>query len=304
MNLTNKFNLPQPIVEAVANANDEYDFKEGPFTISVTGLLGPVGIRKLRMQHWDEIEVDAMDQIWQLMGTVLHGILERSGTNHINEQRYAIRFGNWTISGKFDSYGLLEQELIDYKFVSGSVVQYNPKGKDEWHQQLNLLRYILKQHGIEVKKLSIIPIIRDWNVRASKTSAMPDYPVLKIDIPMWDDETVQQYIATRISLYDQYERSEQIPVCTMEERWQKPPQYAVKKTGATRAVNGGVHNSYAAAQEFIQAKGYKPSDYFIEERPSVPTRCLGYCSVRKFCPWFKEYINQNNDSFMEDTNEL
>lgn len=304
MELTNTHNLPQPIVEAIIHANEEYDFKEGPFSISVTSLLGPVGIRKLRMKYWDKIEVDAMDQIWQLLGTVMHGILERSGTNHINEQRYSIKFGGWTISGKFDSYGLLDQELIDYKFVSGSVVQYNPRGKQEWHQQLNVLRYILKQHGIEIKKMSIIPIIRDWTPRAAKTSQMPDHPVLKIDIPMWDDETIEQYLSARINLYETYERNDTIPVCTMEERWQKPPQFAVKKKGASRAVAGGIHGSYQDAINFIVSKGYKESDYMIEERASVPTRCLGYCSVKKFCPWYQDYNKQTNDSFMEDSNEF
>lgn len=297
MKITNKHGIHQALYNAIVNANSEYDFKDEPYKVSVTGLIGPPAVRKLRMKYGPQIEVDAVDLVWQLLGTVLHGILERSGNEFNTEERNTIQIGKWTVSGKHDLYDEETQELVDYKFVSGSVIAYNPKGKQEWHQQLNVLRQVLIANGKPVKSMKIIAISRDWNKRAALTAQMPDIPIVPISIPIWSDDIAMQYITNRLTVFEQYEQDNIIPICSMEERWQKPPQFAVKKIGSSRAVNGGVKLSMLEAEEFMREKNYTTRDYEIEERPSVATRCLDYCEVKNFCPFYLNNLQCNHDKF-------
>lgn len=297
MEITNKHGIHQALYNAIVNANGEYDFKDEPYKVSVTGLIGPPAIRKLRMKYGPEIKVDAMSMVWQLLGTVLHGILDKSGDGYNTEERNIIQVGKWTVSGKHDLYDEKSQELVDYKFVSGSVIMYNPKGKPEWHQQLNVLRQVLIANGKPVKSMKIIAIVRDWTKRSAFTAQMPDNPIVPISIPVWDDDIAMQYITNRLTVFEQYEQDNIIPICNMDERWQKPPQFAVKKIGSSRAVNGGIKNSRIEAEAFMREKGYTDRDYDIEERPSIPTRCLDYCEVNKFCSFYINNVQSDHDTF-------
>ena len=77
MKITNKAGLPEAIVQAVRA--DPYDKGEARF--SVTELIGPPIIRLLRQRHEDEVEEDAADRIWSLLGTAVHGVLERAASS-------------------------------------------------------------------------------------------------------------------------------------------------------------------------------------------------------------------------------
>jgi len=65
MKLTNKFNLPDPIVNAVQNQG----YTPGSSDITVTQLIQPPLIRQLNKKHWDDIEEDASDRVWALFGS-------------------------------------------------------------------------------------------------------------------------------------------------------------------------------------------------------------------------------------------
>jgi len=60
MNLTNKSNLPEVIMQAVQN--DSYTSSESD--ISVTSLIKPARIRALEKQHKEYIEQDVSDLIF------------------------------------------------------------------------------------------------------------------------------------------------------------------------------------------------------------------------------------------------
>jgi hypothetical protein len=65
MKITNNHFLPGPLVHAVSH--DRYDGGDGD--ISVTTLIAPPQIRKLKERHGDDIEVDAESLIWSMMGS-------------------------------------------------------------------------------------------------------------------------------------------------------------------------------------------------------------------------------------------
>lgn len=79
MKITNVDDLPQIVVEALKN--DTY--KVGGW-IGVTTLIDAVQIRHLKRKHHHEIEEDASDMLWALLGQCTHAVLERA---HINDYR-------------------------------------------------------------------------------------------------------------------------------------------------------------------------------------------------------------------------
>ena len=76
MNLTNKYDLPQSLVNAVGR----FSYSRGKSDISVTQLIDSPRIVKLKELHNDKIVSDISEEIWKLVGSALHLIAE-SNTN-------------------------------------------------------------------------------------------------------------------------------------------------------------------------------------------------------------------------------
>jgi len=72
MIITNKHNLPEPLYRAIAR---DVQPREG---FSITDLIQPPRMTQLSRRHWDEIEEDASDRIWLVLGSSVHYILAHS----------------------------------------------------------------------------------------------------------------------------------------------------------------------------------------------------------------------------------
>jgi len=72
MKLTNKYGAPGSIVDAIHN--DPYT-KDGA-DFSVTELIKPPQIRRLWQEHEDEISIDVRDEMFKLLGTAVHNLLD------------------------------------------------------------------------------------------------------------------------------------------------------------------------------------------------------------------------------------
>src|SRR5258708_5804844 len=77
--ITNNYNLPQPLVEAI-----KADSYEVSGDISTTTLINSPRIRMLKKMYGRELEEDVSGYLWAIMGTCIHNILERS---HIKDVR-------------------------------------------------------------------------------------------------------------------------------------------------------------------------------------------------------------------------
>ena len=97
MKITNRANLPDALVRAVAN--DPY---VGGGDVSVTTLIGPPQIHYLRHKYENDLEEDAIDRIWSLLGQAVHTILERAEQLGLTEKRLYMPVGKWNLSGQFD----------------------------------------------------------------------------------------------------------------------------------------------------------------------------------------------------------
>ncbi len=280
-NYTNNANLPQPLVSAIRFS--DYD-KVGD--VSVTGLILPPRIRQLEQRHGEEITVDAADEIWRLIGSIGHKILERADTdNHLAEERLTMQVNGWTVSGKAD---LLDSEmtLSDYKFTSVWAIKDT---KREWEEQLNLYALLYEKNGFLVRAARIIAVLRDWS--KLKASRDPDYPQVGVvvrTVQLWSPEAQQYFLNMRVKAHQEADKQtfegypdDDLPMCTAEERWHKPDVWAVKKKGGKRAIAGGLHSSIESARAFAATATWDKTE--IEHRPGEDTRCLSYCIVKNFC---------------------
>lgn len=295
MKLTNKLNLPQPIVDAVAND----DYHPGIGDISCTTLISPSQIRKLREKHNSELVEDASDRIYALIGQAIHTILERADTTALTEERlyssYALANKIYTVSGKYDRLVLMDSVLQDYKMCS--VYEMIFGFKKEKTEQLNVLADLAIENGFFVKEIQIVAIFRDW--KKSKAAYDPQYPqhqVAVVNLDLWDEKTRKDFIESRLQAHFISQDE-----CTDEERWMQKREFAVTKVGNTRATK--VHEKLESAQAHIKMlEKDKPKDIFlIDERPAVYRRCESYCGVADFCQQWKSHQESVKIALTPDT---
>jgi hypothetical protein len=285
MKITNKQGLPAPLVALLSR--DFYT--KGASQYSVTELMSPPKIRRMREQYDEEMEIDVTKLIASQLGTFMHGKLEEKMVEgYTNEERIFHSIDGITISGAVD----LQQHtddgvvIIDYKFVKAwSVMQ----SKSDWVTQLNIYKWLIET----VKKqkvcgLQICAIIKDYSAHSVQEN-YPEAEAVMIDIPMWDSVTTETYVRHRLDMHraakQAQEFGEDLEPCTDEERWLSDTIYAVKREGRKSAIR--IFKSIEEATELAEKeKGY------VEERKGEPKRCTGdFCGVSKWCKQYQGELN-------------
>jgi hypothetical protein len=285
MQVTNVHNLPEPLVTL---ARREY-YSKGAAQYSVTEIMSPPKIRRMREKYDDQIVVDVSQMLWSLLGSALHVVMERGETSGwIKEERLFTEVDGVAISGAID----LQQEgeggitIYDYKFTSAWAVMQE---KEEWTQQLNIYKWLVetvKQR--KVVGLKICAMVRDY----SKHDLREDYPaapICVIDVPVWDSVKTEMYIRERLEMHRESKMradfEEDLQNCSNEERWMSETTFAVKREGRKTAIR--VFTTMEEATERAEKeKGY------VETRLGEPKRCTGdFCGVSKWCAQYQGELN-------------
>ena len=282
MKITNIHNLP----ESVVNALHRPTYSKGDAHISCTELLNSPRIVQLKRKHWEEIEQDASEMVWQLFGSAMHQILEHGkGENHIIEERLFSQFSGWVLSGAIDLQTITPDgiEISDYKTTSAWAVMNE---KADWTYQLNVYAHLVESvKKIPVTGLYIVAIIRDWSAREAKKEDYPQAPIVTIPIKMWSPQEREAFIQSRLTAHSsamfEADTEGTLPECSSEDMWERPSTWAIKKEGGVRAKS--VHSTKEEA-ELNLAKGY-----FIEHRPGERVRCASYCQVAPFCSQYQTF---------------
>lgn len=279
MILTNKQGLPESFAKAAAVFVGQ---RPEPRRIRVTDLIAPPQIRRLRMKHWDEITEDVSERIWAIDGQMFHAVLEQHvPADSLSEEKLSLELDGWTLSGTPDLYDS-DGWITDWKTTSVYTVmgEDGAKGREEWHQQLNVYAVLFRAYGFAVKGLRIVARFRDWS--RARADREPDYPQQQarvIEIPLWPEEDAKDYVAERLRLHAEAE-ADRCPQCSDDDRWLDPPVFAVKKRGAKRASR--LCETREQAEKEVEAG--RPAIYEIEERRGQSKRCQQYCNVAAFCP--------------------
>lgn len=286
MKLTNNLGLPAALIKALEN--DPYDAGDSDYT--ATSLLKPVQMKALAERYHDQLTEDAEDGIYRLYGQVAHGILERANMADLAEKRFFMEVSGKKVSAQIDTLCLVDGTLSDFKMTTSWGFKKSSPPKADWIAQLNIQRYLLKLHGYTINKLQIIGLLRDWQIRESKTNPdYPDAPIVILDIPIWSDEQTLSFMEMRIAEHEaaKFIPDEMLTECTFEERFAGKESWAVVKRGKggkARAIAGGVQFSEEAAQSLCEKN---PGTYVEYRREDPLKRCQNYCNVSQFCAQYK-----------------
>lgn len=283
MEVTNNFGVPETLM---ALAKRDY-YSKGKADYSVTELLSPPRVQRLRKLYHSQMKQDVSQMLWQLMGSALHVVAERGQADgHVTEERLFTTFEGVVVSGAID----VQQEeddgvtIMDYKFTSAWAVMNE---KPEWEQQQNIYGWLVRREKKKnVKGVKIIALIRDWNRReAERREDYPKAPIQVISLRLWSHEEAEEFVRSRIAAHNTGKVAvafdEELPLCSDEDRWVRETKYAVMKEGRKRAVK--LFDNEADAKQFAeQEKGY------VETRNGEAIRCAGdFCGVSQWCSQYR-----------------
>lgn len=302
MKITNKYNLPEQLVNLV---NSEY--KPTPQQYSCTTILKPTRQIILERRYQDLIEQDVSEMIWMIFGIAVHSIIENSseGEGQFKEEKLKVDLGKYSkelegykLSGRSDLIDLLEKKIIDWKTCSAWKVIY--KDFEDWRKEMLIYAWAVKDMGLEINSGEAIAFIKDFNKTKSKTEI--DYPDLPIYVKKFkftdkEFEEIQNYIINKFLEIKANEdvTDEELPMCSLEERWNDGDSYIVKKIGNKRATK--IHQTLEEAQKHLDSLEDKyPHTYEIETRKGIDKKCLEYCSCKEFCPYYRsKYMEEKTN---------
>lgn len=280
MKVTNKNNLPQAFVNAV---NVKRHNRSGEF--SATTLNKGIKEIVLADRHFDEIEIEASDNVWAVFGNAVHEIMEKQEDGNFHEEKFRVGVLHSVVTGQVDSYDMENGIIFDWKTASVWKVQF--EDFDDWKKQGLTYAWLLKQSGLDVKKCRFVAFLKDH----SKTKARTDkgYPQLPVHVYEFD-VTADDLKATEERIYQKVQALElartlednDIPPCTKEERWADGEKWAVMKAGRKSAVK--LFDSEEEANAMAEENG---KGYFVEHRPAISRKCGDYCNVCRWCNFYK-----------------
>lgn len=291
MRITNTENMPELLYQALSENRPPIEGE-----IHVTQLIGPPMLDYLKRKHWDNLEQDASERLYALMGQGMHAVLANDGrlqyAKAVIEQlvrdfrKYDIDTTicvlqdllekisegsqrgiestmrvpinkKWTLVGTDDYFDEDTGILRDWKMTSVWSVVF---ADHDWEEQLNVYAWMRRQLGYDVEKLEVWALLRDWQMYKAKygnDGKYPKIPFVCVPIKLWTEEKQERYIQSRLRKF-----SGKPSPCTPKEKWQTPTTYKVMKgTNKTAAIAtwmvGGERKPMLSPEEARQAAQLK-----------------------------------------------
>ena len=285
MIITNKNNLPQAYVDAVKETHKPVDKQ-----YSVTTILKPIREIMLMRRHYDEIEQDVSDMVWLIFGSAVHKIIEEADkTGYAEYELLEKVIDDYYLSGICDLYNEEDFSVEDHK--TASVTKVIKGDFNDWKAQGLAYAWMLRKRGKYVGKLKFHALLKDWSPRDYRNRGDKFYP----EHPIWTwyyDISEQDIINIEEDIKYKFKNlivaetlpDDELPVCTMEERWNSGDKYRVIKPGAKKALK--ICDNIEEAS--ILANG---NNALIETIKGEDKKCKDYCLVCKFCKYWKENVN-------------
>lgn len=291
MIFTNKLGLPSAIYSAIINS----PYTKMAADFSVTELLQPPQISSLLTTHDAILEVDVSDEIFKLLGSSVHTILERAASEDHSTLAETIllqEFEGTLLKGQTDSLCLATNKLQDFKVTTVWKFTSDDNLPDDWFWQQNIYAWMLRKKGFKVESAEIVGILRDWSKPESmRTANYPPQQVAIASVNLLPDAEVEEFLRKRIAEHRAAKSGKPRP-CTPEERWMRAEVWAVTKTGNVRAT--AILDTEAEAKaKVLELTTLKPKDkYEIQHRPGAPVRCQMYCPVSRYCTQYRSLLDQ------------
>lgn len=283
MIITNKYNLPEAFVKAIQNARHN---EEG--CLSATTLLKGTKEIILENRHFDEIVIDASDEVWSVFGTATHSVLEHQEDDAFKEEKFSVDVLDYKVTGKVDRYDMAHETLEDWKTTSVWKVIFHDF--EDWKRQGLIYTWLLRQSGLNVRHIRFIAFLKDHSKSEAKKNA--DYPQAPVYIYEFDSTpeeltSIEAYIKEKVFEVSANadKPDDEIAECTPEQRWATPAKWAVMKEGRKTAVK--VCDTEEEALNFIEELEKDKDKHFVEERKGQDKKCPVYCPCREFCSYYK-----------------
>jgi hypothetical protein len=279
MKYTNKADLPRALFNMLAH--DTYNRSGTKFDFSATTLIDAVQPKRLFKEHWKEIEEDVIDRLWSVFGTAVHAIMEEANAadpNIVCEKRFVHEIAGKIISAQIDTYDLETKRLGDLKVTSAWKIVAKDFGK--WEAQLNIQAALARMSGWPVEGLDVFVICRDFSRSRAREDNYPNLPIQIVEVPLWSEAKAEEYLLARIELHS----GEEMAPCTDEDRWATQEKFAVMKKGRKSALR--LLDTKEQALRYAAAQNLAASQFSIQHRPKVYTRCENFCAVANWCPQF------------------
>lgn len=309
---------------AVFLATDEYDHSKDKNTISVTALLKPIRQTILgnRIPPSKDL-VDVSSLIASRLGTCIHNGLESAWLNNykkamedlgypqkiidkvkinpdpttVTEDDFPIYLEKRsskeitissvpiTVTGKFDM--VVEGRVEDLKTTS--TYTYSHKTNDDKYILQGSIYRWLNQDIINNAHMAIQFVFLDWSAGQLKIQkTYPPTKVLEHILPLLSLAETETYIKDKLSDLLKYQKAKQedIPECTDEDLWRKPPVWKYyKNPNSTGRSTKNFTNGFDA-QTRLSDDGNVGKVVMI---PGAVTACK-YCSAFSICEQKDKYI--------------
>jgi hypothetical protein len=281
----NELGLPQAFINAL---NLEKHNEKGCY--SATTLLKGACETILADRHFDEIEIDVADCVWQIWGTAVHLIFEKAGIEGFTEEKFSVPVSNSKVTGRVDLYDLENETVYDWKTASTWKVQFNDFA--DWDKQGLIYAWLMKQNGLKVKEIKFVALLKDHSKsKARKDFEYPQKPVVVHTVKVTEEalKEIEAFINMKVRQFEVAETlvDEKLTPCTKEERWATEDKWAIMKAGRKTALK--VCESEEEANELLPKLGGTN----IEFRAGCSRRCEDYCSCNTFCPFYKKTLSNN-----------
>ncbi len=281
MKVTNNIRLPKAFVEAVS-----VERHNKPGNYSATTLNKGVKEILLQERHWNELTVDAADNVWAIFGTAVHKIFESQRTSNscFTEEKFNIPVSNSHVTGQIDLYDMEKGIITDWK--TASVYKVMKGDFSDWHRQGMVYAWLLKQSGLDVHKCSFIALLKDHSKTKAKTdSSYPQSPVYVYEFEVTPEELelTGERITAKIKEIEVaiWQEDDDIPPCTPEERWADGDKWAVMKNGRKSAIR-----VFDTEEDAENCAGELGNSHYVEHRPAVSRKCGDYCLCKDFCNFY------------------
>lgn len=283
MVITNKLNMPEAFVKAIQNTRHNAEK-----CLSATTLLKGTKEIILTDRHFDEIEVDAADEVWAIFGTAVHSILEHQEDEAFKEESFSVDVLDYKVTGKVDRYDMKNETIEDWKTASCWKVIY--KDFEDWHKQGMIYAWLLKQSGLNVRHIRFVALLKDHSKsEAKKRTDYPQSPVFIYEFDVKPEEMTGIEALIKAKVFEVScnadKADDEIAGCTPSERWSSPEKWAVMKEGRKTAVK--LCDSEEEAADFIDLLEKDKDKHTIEQRKGVDKKCEDYCPCASFCSYYK-----------------
>ena len=274
MKITNKYNLPQSVVDAV----QRHEHRKANF--SVTQLLKGATEIALEMMYPDKLEMDVSDMFNMLLGTAVHKVLEEQERDGVLNEHYmeTTVFAGMTVSGCADYIDTTIKEIGDYKTCSAWKVIF--KDYEDWREQTKAYLYLWYMETGELwHDARVTAIIKDFSqTDAERKPDYPKKPIVAIPFHFTDAEIFGVAESWQEKIIDVLQKlvSQDFGCCSEKERWSKPTKYALMKQGHKTALK-----LYDEEADCLEAVDSDRDNLYMEVRDGEDTKCEKYCVAGK-----------------------